>query len=184
MELKNIEFNIRPDGEVEVRFKGENVFTLEPTNREFINLFIELIISKRSIAFTALEKRYAKSKENTIYFEFLIVRGFIKCNFSMLDNQADVDENGNFNTEYIPCPRMGECSEYGYICNSPINTELSPREIDILRLIKEGLDNVAIADRLYISVNTVHTHRNNILKKTGSENTADMVRYWYECELK
>lgn len=180
MILKSIEFNGLPDGEVEVRIQGENAFKLDISHREFINAFIELLIQKRVVAFSALEKRYANSKENQLYFDFLIVRGFIKCNFITLDNKLDIDDTGNFNTEFVLCPRTGECLECGLICNSPANTELSEREIDVLRLIKDGFDNLEIAGKLYISVNTVHNHRNNILKKLGKNNTAELVRYWYE----
>lgn len=180
MILRNIEFNGLPDGEVEVRPQGENPFKLDISHRDFINEFIELLIQKRVVAFEALEKRYSKSKENQLYFDFLIVRGFIKCNFITHDNKLDIDDSGNFNTEYVLCPRTGECVECGLICNSPANTELSEREIDVLRLIKDGYDNLMIANMLYISANTVHNHRNNILKKLGKNNTAELVRYWYE----
>ena len=182
--LSNIEFIGLPDGEVEVRVSGEQPYKLEPTHREFISEFIDLLIAKRLVAFKALEKRYENSKANHRYFEFLIVRGFIKCNFIVFDNRLDIDAYGNLNTEFVLCPRTGECIECGLICNSPVNTELSDREIEVLRLIAEGMENTAIADQLYISKNTVHNHRNNILKKLGASNTADLVRYWFENEFK
>jgi DNA-binding CsgD family transcriptional regulator len=182
MTLHNIEFSGLPEGEVEIRMEGK-VFKLEPNHRDFIVAFIQLLISKRLVALNALEKRYAKSKANTIYYEFLIVRGFIKCNFIQLDNHLDIDAAGNLNTEYVLCPRTGECHECGLICNSPANSELSDREKDVLRLIVAGCNNTEIADQLYISQNTVHNHRNNILKKLGMTNTAELVRYWFENEM-
>lgn len=178
--LRSIEFSGLPDGEVEVRPKGENVFQLTPSHREFITEFIDLLICKRLVALNTLEKRYEKSKANRHYYEFLIVRGFIKCNFIALDNHLDIDEYGNLNTEFILCPRTGECLDCGLICNSPANSELTDREAEILKLIAEGNDNKTIAEILYISVNTVHNHRNNILKKLGKSNTAELVRYWFE----
>lgn len=178
--LRSIESSGLPDGEVEIRPKGEPVYQLTPSHREFITEFIEMLRCKKPVALNALEKRYEKSKANRIYYEFLIVRGFIKCNFIVLDNHLDIDENGNFNTEFVLCPRTGECIECGLICNSPTNTDLTDREVEILRLIAEGNDNMTIAERLYISVNTVHNHRNNILKKLGKSNTAELVRYWFE----
>ena len=183
MKLQQIEFSGLPDGEVEVRDQGK-VFQLTTQNYEFIDEFIDLLKSKRKIAYSALEKRYIKSKANHSYYKFLIVRGFIKCNFIMLDNHMDIDENGNFNTEFVLCPRTGECLECGLVCNSPANTELSEREIQVLRLIAVGKENVTIADELYISAHTVHNHRNNILKKLGKNNTAELVSYWYKSNLK
>jgi DNA-binding NarL/FixJ family response regulator len=42
---------------------------------------------------------------------------------------------------------------------------LTPRQIEILRLISTGLNNQAIADRLFISEHTVHRHVANTLTK-------------------
>ena len=42
---------------------------------------------------------------------------------------------------------------------------LTPREVEILKLIAEGYKSKEIADYLYISVNTVDKHRANIMKK-------------------
>lgn len=55
-------------------------------------------------------------------------------------------------------------------------SEFSKREITIIKLIAEGLDNTEIADALFISVNTVKQHRKNILKKSNSKNTAQLIR--------
>lgn len=183
MLIRNLEFNGLPDGEVEVRQVEDNTFVLTPESRQFVNHFIEMLRLRRPRAYEALKKRYIKSKENKPYYEFLIVRGFIKCNFIMLDNRLDIDPNGNFNTEFVLCPRMGECPEYGIVCNSQECGELSSREIEILRLITMGYENTEIGDILYISPNTVHNHRNNILKKLGMNNSAELVRYWFENHL-
>lgn len=42
---------------------------------------------------------------------------------------------------------------------------LSPREFDVLLLMSQGLTNQEIADRLYVSLNTVKTHTSNIYSK-------------------
>ena len=44
---------------------------------------------------------------------------------------------------------------------------LSRRELDVLRLLSEGLTNAEIAARLYISTKTTGHHVSNILMKTG-----------------
>lgn len=53
---------------------------------------------------------------------------------------------------------------------------LSAREQEILRLVAEGLTTAQIAERLYASPRTVETHRQNILEKTGTKNTAALVK--------
>jgi len=54
---------------------------------------------------------------------------------------------------------------------------LSPRELEVLRLICDGLSNRAIAARLGLSVNTIAVHRANIMKTLGVHKTAELVMY-------
>ena len=54
--------------------------------------------------------------------------------------------------------------------------EFSKREIDIIKLIGNGLSNAEIAEELFISVLTVNKHRNNILAKSDSKNTAQLIK--------
>lgn len=58
-----------------------------------------------------------------------------------------------------------------------IHNELSEREMEILILICQGLSNQEIADKLFISKRTVDKHRANILEKSESKNTAQLVVY-------
>jgi len=51
----------------------------------------------------------------------------------------------------------------------------SSREIEIIKLIAVGEGSEQIADKLSISVNTVNTHRRNILKKTKSSTTHELI---------
>ena len=53
---------------------------------------------------------------------------------------------------------------------------LTPREIEIIRLSAEGLKAAEIAQRTYLSVHTVNTHRQHIYAKMGVKNVADMLR--------
>jgi DNA-binding CsgD family transcriptional regulator len=55
--------------------------------------------------------------------------------------------------------------------------DLSPREIEVLRLIASGKSNQEIAETLFISRNTVSTHVRNILTKTGSANRTEAAAY-------
>ncbi|MCB0381384.1 MAG: response regulator transcription factor [Flavobacteriales bacterium] len=54
---------------------------------------------------------------------------------------------------------------------------LSERELEIIRLISDGLTNKEIADGLCLSTHTVNTHRKNIMTKLGLKNTAGIVIY-------
>ena len=55
--------------------------------------------------------------------------------------------------------------------------ELSSREIEVLSLLAEGLTNREAADRLHLSVNTVASHRQNIMRKLALKNTVEMTKY-------
>lgn len=57
------------------------------------------------------------------------------------------------------------------------HAELSEREMEILVLICQGLSNQEIGDKLFISKRTVDKHRANILEKSESKNTAQLVVY-------
>jgi DNA-binding NarL/FixJ family response regulator len=54
---------------------------------------------------------------------------------------------------------------------------LTSRELEILKLITDGLSNQEIGDKLNISVRTVEAHKHNIMKKLNIFNTADLVKY-------
>jgi DNA-binding NarL/FixJ family response regulator len=58
--------------------------------------------------------------------------------------------------------------------------ELTPREIEVLKLIADGLSNNEIADKLVLSNATVKTHINRIFYKTGARDRAQAVRYAYK----
>lgn len=60
-------------------------------------------------------------------------------------------------------------------------SELTFREREILRLVAAGLSNQAIADRLYISTNTVKTHISNIYKKIDVINRVQAIIWANEC---
>ena len=55
--------------------------------------------------------------------------------------------------------------------------ELTEREAEVLYHICKGLSNKQIADTLFLSKRTVDKHRENLLLKTGSKNTAGLVMY-------
>jgi DNA-binding NarL/FixJ family response regulator len=54
---------------------------------------------------------------------------------------------------------------------------LTKRELEILKLIAEGVTNKKIAGQLSISVKTVETYRSRILQKLGMHSTADLIKY-------
>jgi len=53
---------------------------------------------------------------------------------------------------------------------------LTPRELEILELIADGLSNREIADKLFVSENTVKTHSSRVLSKLGAKRRTQAVQ--------
>jgi hypothetical protein len=56
-----------------------------------------------------------------------------------------------------------------------IGPDFSEREMEIINLIKSGLSSKQIADKLFLSVHTVNTHRRNILQECGKDNISNLI---------
>ena len=54
---------------------------------------------------------------------------------------------------------------------------LSRRELEVLKLICREYSNAEIADKLFLSVSTVETHRKNLIAKLGVNNTVGLVKF-------
>ena len=54
--------------------------------------------------------------------------------------------------------------------------KLTKREVEIIKLIADGLTSQEMADKLFISPRTVETHRANLLKKVGVKNAIELVK--------
>jgi DNA-binding CsgD family transcriptional regulator len=66
-----------------------------------------------------------------------------------------------------------------YLFNEDDNLwqSLSTRELEVLGLVSKGFISREIADKLFIRVNTVNNHRQNILEKINAANTNEAIRY-------
>jgi DNA-binding NarL/FixJ family response regulator len=79
--------------------------------------------------------------------------------------------------DQTPPPRPGEPAPAS---GASLPDELTPREVEVLKLIAAGLSNNEIADKLVLSNATVKTHINRIFYKTGARDRAQAVRYAYQ----
>lgn len=60
---------------------------------------------------------------------------------------------------------------------------LTPREVEIIKLIAKEMSNAQIGEALFISERTVETHRKNIFRKTGTKGVLGLVKYATERKL-
>lgn len=100
-------------------------------------------------------------------FAYQRVYNFSACNFSTHDGRPDINEDILI-TEKVPCPVRHRC-ELGY-CK--YDSDLSNREIQVLKLFAQGFDEQSIADQLFISKATVHNHITSIYSKLGLSGTS------------
>jgi DNA-binding NarL/FixJ family response regulator len=71
----------------------------------------------------------------------------------------------------LVAPGMGRGGRF-----QPAHEALTPREVEVLELLAEGMPNKAIAERLHISDQTVKFHVASISGKLGAANRTDAVR--------
>lgn len=96
-----------------------------------------------------------------------------------LNIHTRIDHLSNMNTHKVSV--IGLNGEPSFMnlntdAENPDLTAFSKREIDIIKLISNGLNNAEIAEKLFISELTVKKHRNNILSKSDSKNTAQLIK--------
>ncbi len=174
--MTGMEFYITPEGEVMIKEKGKPVRELCQGD-SFVDRFLDSIREFHPDAFEALAECYKASSLNRQYYQFLMVRRFIKCNFGGYDNILDIDHLGRMNFEFVACPLRGECKYDHIICSPKFNTKLSPRELEVMKMLYEGRSDDEVSNELFISLNTVNNHRKNSFKKLGLHSMADFIRY-------
>ena len=105
----------------------------------------------------------------------------------VLLNSLEGEKNNSFPSNHISINSPQETiieqlkqffvKENGYTSTDSNNKELTLREIEVLQLIVKGSTNKEIADKLYISLNTVQTHRKNITTKLGIKTISGLTFY-------
>lgn len=83
----------------------------------------------------------------------------------------------NSGEEYFSKEAEREMDNYEKISKELEQITLTKREIEIIRLIDKGLINKEIAKKLFISEQTVTTHRKSILRKTGAHNVSTLLNF-------
>ena len=85
-----------------------------------------------------------------------------------------------FKLQYSKSKRLDEFDLFGGIISENWFNAISRTERRILRLLSEGKSNEEITQLLSISINTLHTHRRNILRKTGLRTMIQVISKAYQ----
>lgn len=106
---------------------------------------------------------------NTVHEEIWTIRQLRQCNvdgvvFKSIDSSALVRTV----REVIGGARPGFNADTK-------ESVLSPKELEVLQFLAKGMNSKDIAEAMFITVNTVESHRSHIMRKLGAANAADMV---------
>jgi DNA-binding CsgD family transcriptional regulator len=118
---------------------------------------------------------YVRVIEQQVPMEF-DNRGNVWLALSMVDLSPDKDLNAPFRGRLINI-KTRELYQFPPEEDKQVTVSLTNREKEILEMIAKGLISKEIADKLFISVNTVNTHRQRIIEKLNVSNTYEAIRY-------
>lgn len=104
-------------------------------------------------------------------------KGFLIKNSQFNDVQTAIIEVYNNRNYFSPEILSSIVNSLNHKAETPVNNELTKRELEVLLHICKGLSNQEISEKLSISKRTVDKHRENILCKSQSKNTAELVVY-------
>ncbi|MBQ9971784.1 MAG: response regulator transcription factor [Elusimicrobiaceae bacterium] len=107
-------------------------------------------------------------------------KGFI-VKVSTADEIVDAIEEVSAGRFYL-CSKVSKYVVQGFLGkttprNKRDSSGLTPKEKEVLQLIAEGYSSKDIAKSFNLSLNTIHVHRNNIMKKLGIHKQAELVRF-------
>lgn len=118
--------------------------------------------------------------EDDYYYEMINAgaKGFLLKNSDISDVMNAIEQvvaGNNFFSQDILYNVIRNFQPRKELENADAN--FSKREMQVLKEICKGLSNQEIADSLFISKRTVDKHRSNLLSKTNSKNTANLIMY-------
>ena len=180
-----------PEKEMNVVGEGDNELQILTDCKQLIPNVVLMDISMQDTDGIAVTKKL-KQQQPTI--KVLAVSMHKESNYikSMLDNGANgyilkntgkdemisaikaVFNGATFLSNEVSASLLKGMDQEANI-NSP--TKLTPREIEVLKMIANEFSNQEIANTLFISPRTVDTHRRNLLEKLELKNTAALVKF-------
>jgi DNA-binding NarL/FixJ family response regulator len=86
-----------------------------------------------------------------------------------------VSSEGHYYDSHVLKAIANNLSKEKKLCN----LDISPREFQVLILLKDGKSNKEIARNLGLTLRTIESYRKRLIKKTGSRNTVDLVSLGY-----
>ena len=105
------------------------------------------------------------------------LKQFVSCRFGGLDFQADVKEGKLQEGEFWDCSKRGNCVHEGVLCKLPFfkNNVLTPKDIQLMKLIATNKTNEAIADEMNLPMGSFHKCKWQLYKKLEAQTKHEVV---------
>lgn len=118
---------------------------------------------------------------NTMHEEIWFIKNLIQCSvdgilFKSIDSTKIAEAIRRvLDGETYYCPYAEHVRAQMKRSDEGRREELTLRELDVLKRISEGKNTQEIAQELYVSTNTVDTHRRHLMDKLDARNVADLI---------
>jgi DNA-binding NarL/FixJ family response regulator len=165
-----------PTGEVAMRYVSQKLIDLVTVDLELPDMsgfvLIDLIRAKSpetKILVNTIHdeiwtiKRLAKRSVEGIIFKSARASSFVEAVSQIFEGGTYYDQTAQSLMKSIELQNVEEAG-------------LTVREVEVLRLIADGLNTEEIGARLFLSPNTIETHRRHLLEKLNARNAAELVR--------
>lgn len=169
-----VEFFVKPNGEIMIDDNG-TCRPLVASDHDLCQYILQLISKQYPTAYVALESFYSRYKDNRLYYDYIRVHRFIRCNFSKPDSLTFDVEAGVLHIEDVPCPIRCECPFYEVICK-PNPLGLSSREVEVAKLYALGKTYDEISVELKIARSTIKNMIQGIKKKLNLKSSRDIAK--------
>jgi len=100
----------------------------------------------------------------------------LKCYYSILQDISFI--SSNIGVKWFWDNKELNQDTYRKIVGRSAHHTFTKREVQVFELLKQGLSSEDIARELNLTVNTVNTHRKNMLKKSGAKSSLEMIQLY------
>lgn len=166
----------------QIKSFSPNIVLIDYTSRGFtIDVIPEALLVNSNLKFVAITPE--QSAQTIIHAVKSGIISYVKKDCSLgeiLDSVKETHAGNKFfcgqilDTIQSEGINVDQISEFEFSCEPIV---LSEREIEVITMIAEGLTNIEISDKLFLSKHTINTHRKNIMAKLGVKNTAGIVMF-------
>ncbi len=161
----------------------DDYYELTSNGIKLLEFFFSVDISERRDY--KLQNEYRIKDKNDKYIRVieqhtileLDKRGNIWLTLSVLDISPTQNTRDGLKTQLINIKTGQIIRDWVGKSKAQKDERLSNRELEILNLIKDGLPSKEISDNLALSVHTVNTHRQKILRKLGATNSHEAIEF-------